>query len=94
MKRQIENFLARFPKNATNWAQATEEIRDLSRESREYLQEMDGVIVEPVDFHRLRTPAEWNTKGRDSIIANYDRMRKDTRTAFFERFKELFCEEE
>ena len=31
MRTNIERFLERFPKNATNWAQATDEVRDMAR---------------------------------------------------------------
>ena len=90
MKTKIEKFLEKFPKDATSWADATDEIRDLSRESREYLEECDGVEVEPVDFKACKTPAEWNTKGRESILANFDKMRPTTQKAFYERFREWF----
>ena len=90
MKTKIEKFLEKFPKNATSWADATDEIRDLSRESREYLEECDGVEVEPVDFKACKTPAEWNTRGRESILANFDKMRPMTQKAFYERFREWF----
>ena len=86
MKTKIEKFLERFPKDATSWAQATDEIRDLARTSREYLEDYDGVIVGPVDFKHISTPAEWNTKGRDYILANIDRMKALTRKAFFDYF--------
>ena len=93
MKKQLQRFLEEFPKKAKSWAQATDEIRDLSRESRHYLEDYDGVIVEPVDFRNIHTPAEWNSKGRDSIIANYDQMHEPTKRLFYERFNCLFCTE-
>jgi hypothetical protein len=90
MKTKIEKFLERFPKDAGSWAYATDEIRDLSRESREHLEELDGIIVEPVDFRALKTPAEWNTVGRENILTNFDRMRPSTRQVFYNRFREWF----
>jgi hypothetical protein len=90
MKTKIENFLERFPKNATCWSDATDEIRDLSRTSREYLEELDEVTVEPVDFNACKTPSAWNTKGRASIIANFDKMRPATQERFYNRFREWF----
>jgi hypothetical protein len=90
MKTKIENYLAKFPKDATSWAYATDEIRDMSRESRAFLEDLDEIIVEPVDFKVCKTPAEWNTKGRESIIANFDRMSSSTQRSFFYRFRELF----
>jgi sugar-specific transcriptional regulator TrmB len=83
MKTKIENYLAKFPKDATSWAGATDEIRDMSRESREFLEDLDEVTVEPVDFKACKTPVEWNTKGRESIIANFDRMTASTQRSFF-----------
>lgn len=90
MKEKIEKFLERFPKNATSWAQATDEIHDLARTTREYLDDYEGVIVEPIDFRSISTPAEWNTKGREYILANYDRMQERTRKAFYDCFYSWF----
>lgn len=90
MKEEIEKFLEQFPKNATSWAQATDDVRDLARESREHLENYEGVIVEPLNFRSFSTPAEWNTKGRDYIIANYERMQERTKKVYYERFRELF----
>ena len=90
MRTNIEKFLAKFPTDATSWAKATDEIRDLSRTSREYLEDYDGVTVEPVNFKAIRNAAEWNTKGRASILANFEQMRPATQAAFYERFREWF----
>ena len=90
MRNGIEKFLSRFPKNATSWAQATDEVRDLSRMSREYLEDLDEMIVEAVNFKGGMTPARWNTEGRDSIMANFDRMSAYAKAAFYERFMEFF----
>lgn len=94
MRTKIEKFLAGFPKEAICWSQATDEIRDLARESREYLEEYEGVLVERVDFRIIKTPSEWNTKGRDYILANFDRMNDRTKKAFYERWEEWFENEE
>lgn len=90
MKQNIENFLSRFTKDATSWSKATDEIRDLARESREYLEDMEDVIVEPLNFREFKTPAEWNTKARNYILANFDRMKPETQKAYYERFREWF----
>jgi hypothetical protein len=90
MRTKIENYLAKFPKDATSWADATDEIRDLSRESRELLEDCDGITVESVDFRACKTPAEWNTKGRDSIMANFDRMSEMTQKDFFAEYRTWF----
>jgi len=90
MKNGIEKFLERFPKDTTNGAKATDEVRDLARTSREYLEDFDDVIVEPINFKAITTPAEWNTKGRDYIMANFDRMSARAKEAYYERFIEWF----
>ncbi|GAB0481648.1 hypothetical protein KML24007_03940 [Alistipes indistinctus] len=94
MRTKIENFLERFPKEAVCWSQATDEIRDLARWSREYLEEFENVIVEPLDFRTYKRPSEWNTKGREYILANFDRMNDQTKKRFYERFEEWFYTEE
>ena len=90
MLHKIEKFLEQFPTDATSWSQATDEIRDLSRASREMLNEYDDIQVEAVDFTATRTPAEWNTLGRESIMRNYDMMRPRTQLLFYERFEDWF----
>lgn len=90
MLNKIERFLDKFPTNATSWREATDEVRDLARASREMLDEYDDIKVEAVDFTAIRTPAEWNTLGREAILRNYDMMRPRTQMLFFERFEDWF----
>ena len=90
MLNKIERFLDKFPTNATSWREATDEVRDLARASREMLEEYDDIKVEAVDFTAIRTPAEWNTLGREAIMRNYDMMRPRTQMLFFERFEDWF----
>ena len=90
MIQKIEKFLEQFPTDATSWVQATDEVRDLARASREMLDEYDDITVEAVDFTAIRTPAEWNTLGREAILRNYDMMRPRTQMLFFERFEDWF----
>ena len=87
---KIEKFLEQFPTDATSWVQATDEVRDLARASREMLDEYDDIKVEAVDFTSTKTPAEWNTKAREAILRNYDMMRPRTQLLFFERFEDWF----
>ena len=87
---KIEKFLEQFPTDATSWVQATDEVRDLARASREMLDEYDDIKVEAVDFTAVRTPAEWNTLGREAILRNYDMMRSRTQILFYERFEDWF----
>ena len=90
MLHKIEKFLEQFPTDATSWAQATDEVRELARASREMLDEYDDIKVEAVDFTAIRTPAEWNTLGREAILRNYDMMRPRTQILFYERFEDWF----
>ena len=90
MLNKIEKFLEQFPTDATSWVQATDEVRDLARASREMLDEYDDAKVEAVDFTATRTPAEWNTLGREAIMRNYNMMRPRTQMLFFERFEDWF----
>ena len=90
MLNKIERFLDKFPTNATSWREATDEVRDLARASREMLDEYDDITVEAVDFTAIRTPAEWNTLGREAILRNYDMMSPRTQLLFFERFEDWF----
>ena len=90
MLNKIEKFLEQFPTDATSWVQATDEVRDLARASREMLDEYDDIKVEAVDFTATRTPAEWNCKAREAILRNYDLMRPRTQLLFFERFEDWF----
>ena len=90
MLNKIEKFLEQFPTDATSWVQATDEVRDLARASREMLDEYDDIKVEAVDFTAIRTPAEWNTRAREAILRNYDMMRPRTQMLFFERFEDWF----
>ena len=90
MLNKIERFLDKFPTNATSWREATDEVRDLARASREMLGEYDDITVEAVDFTAIRTPAEWNTRAREAVMRNYDMMRPRTQMLFFERFEDWF----
>ena len=90
MLHKVEKFLGQFPTNATSWREATDEVRELARASREMLDEYDDIKVEAVDFTAIRTPAEWNTLGREAILRNYDMMRPRTQILFYERFEDWF----
>ena len=56
MFNRLENFLEQVPTNATCWSQASDEVYDLTRTSREFLDEYDDVKVEAVDFATLELP--------------------------------------
>ena len=90
MFNRLENFLERFSTNATCWSQATDEVYDLARTSREFLDEYDDVKVEAVDFAPLDTPAKWNSICREAIWRNYDLMRPHTQLLFHDCFTERY----
>ena len=90
MLNKIEKFLEQFPTDATSWSQATDEVYDLARISREFLDEYDDVKVEAVDFAILDTPAKWNSICREAIWRNYDLMRPHTQLLFHDYFTERY----
>ena len=90
MYNKIEKFLEQFPTDATSWVQATDEVRDLARASREMLDEYDDVQVDSIYFPDTKDPAEWNTKAREAILRSYDMMRPRTQLLFSERFEDWF----
>ena len=90
MIQKIEKFLEQFPTDATSWVQATDEVRDLARASREMLDEYDDVQVDSIYFPDIKDPAEWNTRARETVMRNYDMMTPRTQLLFFERFEDWF----
>src|SRR6187401_1525170 len=66
----LSKFLKQFPDNATSWAQATDEVRDISRWSRETLLSVDNLDVPQECFHYFPTPEAWNRFGKNSIYRN------------------------
>ena len=90
MLNKIERFLDKFPTDATSWREATDEVRDLARASREMLDEYDDVQVDSIYFPDIKDPAEWNTRAREAVMRNYDMMSPRTQLLFFERFEDWF----
>ena len=87
---KIEKFLEQFPMDTTSWRQATDEVRELSRASREFLDEYDDIKVDSIYFPDIKDPAEWNTRAREAVMRNYDMMSPRTQLLFFERFEDWF----
>lgn len=81
---KIKQFLSRFPDNAKSWSQATDEIRDMARKARELTN------TEPLDFNWLKTPSEWNTKGKKFILNTIHNMTPHTKQEFYNYFKDWF----
>ena len=95
--KKLEKFLAKFPNDAKSWAQATEEIRDMAREAREIYTETDFDMTfdewetnpkapQPLDFRAIKTPSEWNTKGKEYILNTLDKMSNEAKDRFAKRF--------
>ncbi|WP_073180877.1 hypothetical protein [Cruoricaptor ignavus] len=76
MEERLHNFLSRFPEDAESWADANDEIQDLSRIVRE-LRYDDS--IEPLNFRDFKTPSEWNTTARNFIIHHYYRLDTERR---------------
>lgn len=64
-EQSLENFLAKFPDDATSWAQATEEIREILYWMQEAHDFDDTIPV--VGKDNCKTPAEWNQKYKAAI---------------------------
>ena len=92
MFNKIEKFLDQFPTDATTWTQATDEVYDLARTSREFLDDYDDVKVEAVDSATLDIPAKWNSVCREAIGRNYDLMCPHTQLLFHDYFTERYGE--
>lgn len=76
----IKNFLANFPDDAASWGQATDEIIDLARSSREILNLGEEHALNRQSLH---SPSEWNTQGKKYILDNYARMNAQQKLKFF-----------
>lgn len=74
----------KWPRDATCWCQATDEVRDMSRWAREALGLDDSHAT---DFYELKTPAQWNSVGVDSIISYFEQMDEETRAAYLKSIR-------
>lgn len=101
MKKAIQNFLTQFPDTATCWSQATDEIRDLAREAKEIYNEIDLNLTSDeyetkgqpaLDFRSFKTPAQWNTQGKQYILMVFDKMSAQAKEQFFASNKHWFNE--
>jgi len=89
-KQYLLEYLNNFPKNAESWRQATDEVRDIARMARITYLEVDEKEYEPLDFKTLKTPAEWNTLGREYITDMYNRMSDEAKKEFLDAFEHTF----
>lgn len=88
----VDKYLSRFPDNAKGWEHATDEVRDLARSAKEYHNEMDKDLPEDhpnahpaLNFREMKTPSEWNTKGKAYIKETLGKMSDRAKSAFMER---------
>lgn len=86
----LKKFLAQFPDDAKSWAKATDEVRDIARTAKEYYNELEGKNIQPCDFRSMKTPSEWNTKGKKYIFKVYDKMSAKTKVEFNDYLKRHF----
>jgi hypothetical protein len=86
----LKKFLSNFPNDAKNWSLATEEIRDIARTSKEFINDLENKSIQPLDFRSLRTPSDWNTKGKAYILKVYEKMKPNTRKEFDKYLKNHF----
>ena len=70
-----------FPKTATCWSQATDEIVDISRHAREVVG-LDAYHAVP--FGLIEDPAEFNAKGVVSVVEHFTRMNQQQRESFLQ----------
>ena len=93
-EQKIKNYLSRFPDDAKSWAQSTEEVRDLARSAREHLEDLQDIKLEPVDFRAIKTPSEWNKKGKQFIFDAWGKMNDNTKRIYYQRWEGMFENEE
>ncbi len=86
----LKKFLAQFPDDAKSWAKATDEVRDIARTAKEYYNELESKNIQPCDFRSMKTPSEWNTKGKKYIFKVYDKMNAKTKVEFNDYLKRHF----
>ena len=84
----VEKYLSQFKDNETSWKGATDEIMDIARWSREHLEEFDGIKQDAIIFKNLKTPAEWNTTGKNYILSTFKKMSNNTQKEFLKYLNE------
>lgn len=76
---------AEFPSDATCWSQATDEVRDMCRESRL----LAGVgEAGAVDFRSFSTPDQWNQHGVEGTVRFYQMLSEQKQKEFCNRFED------
>lgn len=85
---KLEQYLSLFPDNATNWIQASDEIKGLCRLVRTTYNEMvinvceeDPASVPSLLFKDFKTPSRWNKESKKQIRSLWPKL-KDNHQAF------------
>lgn len=96
----LESIFSEFPNDAKSWAESTEELRDIARSAKEHYNYIDlnliddevesGKGIQPLDFRKLNTPSEWNTKAKEYIKMVVNKMSDSTKEQFYDDIKDMF----
>jgi hypothetical protein len=81
-ERTLKAFFKEFPNNTKKWMEATDEIRDIARTAKELYNEYEGHDYPALNFRAIKTPSEWNTKGKKYILTLYKKMGAETKENF------------
>lgn len=86
----LENFLNKFPDDATTWDQATDELPDMYHWMTQYLNDVrEKVILMPVGRGNVKTPSEWNTKYKAAIRKALSLFDDHEKEAFYRKFQSM-----
>ena len=78
------------PRNATSWADATDEVREVAKMIREVYEDVDGIKVEAMNYRSFKTPSEWNTKSHAFIVYVWNKMSKNAKEVILSDLKKQF----
>lgn len=89
-----------FPRDATSWKDAMDEMRDITRNARELYNQIEHDFTEDdednpkyiksMNFRSFNTPSVWNSKAQDEIVRIYNLMGTETRRYFLDYLKRHF----
>ena len=84
MDKRIKNYMAEFPNNATSWAQATDEIRDLAHSVRTTYNECREADIKSLNFRSFKKPSDWNTNAKKQINQIWKKLTPGEKISVFE----------
>lgn len=91
---ELEQYLEKFKKDATEWKDATGGIREIVKIFRTTCEEIDGASIAPLNFKELSSPSEWNTKAKEHIFDVYGKMSDKCKEKTVLKARSYFWEEE